>query len=87
MSSAPSPHEIAACLAGVLRDRILHPGVEFDHQTSLPGLGVDSLSYARLLIAVERRFGLEFPDEAMTPENLDTVESITRVFTQAPRGA
>lgn len=46
---------------------------------SLTGTGVvDSTGVLEIIMFLERRFGLSIPDEDMTPENLDTLENITR---------
>jgi len=68
--------EIAATLRAALLDQVLDPSVTFQDDTPLAPLGVDSMSYVRLLLAVERDHDIQFPDEEMTPENLATVDSL-----------
>lgn len=69
--------DIAATLHAVLVDQVLDPSVSVDHDTPLAPLGVDSMSFVRMLLAVERDHGIAFPDDEMTPENLATVNSLT----------
>lgn len=47
---------------------------------SLKGLGLDSFRIIELVLFIERTSGLEFPDHAYTPANLQSVESITDCF-------
>ena len=68
--------QLTETLRGVLVDQILDPSIQFEGSTLLSPLGVDSMSYVRMLLQVERRHGVAFPDEEMTPENLATVDSL-----------
>ncbi len=77
---------IATTLRAVLLDQVLDPSVELTDKTPLAPLGVDSMSYVRLLLAVEREHGIAFPDEEMTPENLATVESLTAALIRVAEG-
>jgi acyl carrier protein len=40
--------------------------------------GMDSLTVIRLLVFVEREFGVELPDDEITVENLRSIRSIAR---------
>ncbi len=79
--------QLAETLRSVLVDQILAPSIQFDGSTHLSPLGVDSMSYVRMLLQVERQHGVTFPDEEMTPENLATVDSLAAALfriAQAP---
>ncbi|WP_028592041.1 acyl carrier protein [Paenibacillus massiliensis] len=42
----------------------------------LDTLGLDSMSFIRLILAIEQAFGIEFADEALMMENFETVNKI-----------
>lgn len=54
-----------------------------DPATSLPSLGLDSLSTVRLLVAIEDRFQVEFPPEDLAPATFRTLESLRTVVARA----
>ncbi|MCX6274854.1 MAG: acyl carrier protein [Bacteroidetes bacterium] len=46
----------------------------------LKSLGMDSFRIIELVLFLERRTGLSFPDHAYTPENLKSLDSIVTCF-------
>jgi len=46
----------------------------------LKSLGLDSFRIIELVLFIERRTGMNFPDHAYTPVNLKSVESIADCF-------
>jgi acyl carrier protein len=46
----------------------------------LKSLGLDSFRIIELVLFIERRTGMSFPDHAYTPSNLKTVESVAECF-------
>jgi len=46
----------------------------------LKSIGLDSFRIIELVLFLERRTGLSFPDHAYTPENLKSVDSIAACF-------
>jgi acyl carrier protein len=46
----------------------------------LKSLGLDSFRIIELVLFIERRTGMNFPEYAYTPINLKSVESITECF-------
>jgi acyl carrier protein len=48
--------------------------------SELKSLGLDSFRIIELVLFVERRTGLVFPDHAYTPSNLKSVETIANCF-------
>ena len=48
--------------------------------SELKSLGLDSFRIIELVLFIERKTGLTFPDHAYTPSNLKSVESIANCF-------
>ncbi|OQK16280.1 hypothetical protein AU255_14410 [Methyloprofundus sedimenti] len=72
-----SAEEIASQLCVFLRDNILAPQIEVTSDTALSEIGVDSFSLMELVLFIERQFGLELPAEALTPENITSVGTLS----------
>jgi acyl carrier protein len=72
-SCLPAGDRIEDLVAGMLARKGLAPAGRGDN---LRDAGVTSLDMVNLMLAVEEAFGLELPQEAMTPENFRSVESI-----------
>jgi acyl carrier protein len=51
-------------------------GQPFAHDDTLTDLGLDSLSAVQLLGELEATFDISFPDDRVTTETLETVESL-----------
>ena len=51
-----------------------------DVKLELKSMGMDSFRIIELVLFLERRTGLSFPDHAYTPENLKSVESVVNCF-------
>lgn len=72
-----SAEEIANQLCVFLRENILAPQIEVTSDTALSEIGVDSFSLMELVLFIERQFGLELPAEALTPENIASVGTLS----------
>lgn len=59
-----------------LRESIVSEAREFDANTSLSSLGIDSFNLIQILLFIERRFKISIPDTALTEENLRSVAAI-----------
>lgn len=55
-------------------------GVEIDGEEVLKEQGVDSLGLVALLVAMESAFSITFEDEDLQPENLNTLEALTKLM-------
>ena len=60
----------------ILRDEILSRGHEFTPRTNLVAAGLDSLAVTQLLLSVEERTGVWVDDSLLTPENLESAETL-----------
>lgn len=73
----PAETEIAAELCTFLQDNVLAPGTAIQPDSELAQLGVDSYSLMELVLFIERRYGLVMAPEALTPENLRSIHSLS----------
>lgn len=46
---------------------------------------IDSTGVMEILLFLEKQFGIQVPDEEITPENLDTLDNLVRYVDQAER--
>lgn len=49
---------------------------EIDSCTKLREVGMDSIAFVELIIAIEDRLGIEVPNEALSMEDNDTIHSL-----------
>lgn len=77
-SSESSEAEFAKQLCGFLSDNVLASSVELSPETDLSSIGVDSFSLMEMVLFIERRFGLVLPAESLTPENISSVNALSR---------
>lgn len=62
--------EIAKEICKFVKENLVAAGIEIKPETSLTALGLDSFSIIEIVLFLERKFGIELPDEALTPENI-----------------
>lgn len=55
--------------------RNVSPDVEWN-TVRLPDLGLDSMSAIELVLTIEERFGVQFPDELLVRETFETLSSL-----------
>lgn len=82
MSESQSVAELETLILGVLREELLDVGDDFDSKTDLIGAGLDSLTAVQLLLAIEERTGIWVDESELTPENLQSVETLARCVHQ-----
>lgn len=49
----------------------------FNSYTELADIGINSMKFIKIVIAIEEEFGIEFDDEYLNNELFKTVESLT----------
>jgi acyl carrier protein len=62
----------------VPRCRFIESADQFSPRSPLTELGVDSLEIVELIIDIEDTYGIEFPQELLTPEVFTSAETIWR---------
>ena len=75
MTTSPHP-TITAALCKFISTELVAPGVTVTSTTSLEQLGIDSFSIIEIILFIERQYGVTLPDEALTKENIYSVETI-----------
>lgn len=68
--------QLVEMLIDILENEILGDGADLNAGSGLEESGLDSLKLTQVLLSVEERTGLWLDEENLTPENLDTVESL-----------
>jgi acyl carrier protein len=59
-----------------LRDELLDAGADFTPKSDLVAAGLDSLAVTQLMLAIEEATGVWVDESLLTPENLETSESL-----------
>lgn len=60
----------------ILRDDLLAPQDDFSPQSNLIESGLDSLAVTQLMLAIEEATGVWTDESLLTPENLETAETL-----------
>jgi acyl carrier protein len=60
----------------ILRDELLAPQPDFTPQSNLIESGLDSLAVTQLMLAIEEATGVWTDESLLTPENLETAETL-----------
>ena len=60
----------------ILRDDLLSVDGEFTPQSNLIEAGLDSLAVTQLMLAIEEETGVWTDESLLTPENLETAETL-----------
>jgi acyl carrier protein len=61
---------------GILRTQLLQVGDDFTPRSNLVESGLDSLAVTQLLLAIEESTGIWVDESLLTPENLESAESL-----------
>jgi acyl carrier protein len=61
----------------VLKSVLEIDGAEINENTEMKEFGINSISFIKLIIAVEEEFGIEFDDQDLEYDKFATVASIT----------
>lgn len=75
-------------LTDFIQNNALHLSVEVTEDTPLLESGLlDSLLLMNLIAFLERKYGIEIPDEKVVPENFDSLRSIRLLITRLASSA
>jgi len=70
----------------ILRDEILAGGDGFHERSNLVEAGLDSLALTQLLLAIEETTGVWVDESLLTPENLESAETLAAlVYERLPQ--
>ncbi len=85
--AAPSIEELTAVVFRILREEILTAGSEFSTRSNLIDAGLDSLAVTQLMLSIEESTGVWLDESFLTPENLESAETLAAlVQKQIPEG-
>lgn len=71
----------------ILRDEILNADDRFSVRSNLIDSGLDSLAVTQLMLSIEEYTGVWVDDSLLTPENLESAESLAAlIYEQLPTG-
>jgi acyl carrier protein len=79
------PERIASIAAKMLAKR--GRAIEPSPVQNLRDAGLTSLDMVNLMLAIEAEFDVEIPQNAMTPENFDTIAAIDALLSELPKAA
>lgn len=77
MNGSPTVEALQGLILEVLREE-LAAGDELDAKSDLVEAGLTSLVAVQLLLAIEERTGIWVDESELTPENLESVETLAR---------
>lgn len=69
---------LAELICRILREDLLASGEELTPRSKLLESGLDSLTVTQLMLAVEEETGVWTDESLLTPENLETAETLAR---------
>jgi acyl carrier protein len=74
--------ELTTNIFEILRDDILTAGNEFSPQSNLIDAGLDSLAVTQLMLSIEESTGVWLDESLLTPENLESAETLAKLIHQ-----
>lgn len=77
--SDPGLDGITQRIYAILRDDILGAGEGFTARSNLVEAGLDSLAVTQLLLAIEEQTGVWVDESLLTPEHLESAESLAQL--------
>lgn len=66
----------------ILSEGVLDLPADFQNETDLFELGLDSMAIMQLLIQIENRFGLSVPAHAVTRTHFCTVDALAKLLSE-----
>ena len=73
---------IKSSLVDFIKENLAADGVIFTFETPLEQLGLDSFSIIEIVLFIERTYNLELPDNALTKENVYSVDALSKCVHQ-----
>lgn len=59
-----------------VKENLVAASVNLEPETVLATVGLDSFSMIEIVLFLERKFSIELPDEALTPDNIKSVQAL-----------
>ena len=67
---------VAKEICNFIKENLVAETVEIKPDSSLSAIGLDSFSTIEIVLFIERKFDVGLPDEALTPENIESPNAI-----------
>ena len=84
--SDTTPEALTQRVFEILRDGLLDVGSDFTPRSNLVAAGLDSLAVTQLMLAIEESTGVWIDDSLLTPENLESAETLARLVHRQLQG-
>jgi acyl carrier protein len=78
LASNWTPETLTQRVFEILRDELLDVGEDFSPRSNLVDAGLDSLAVTQLMLSIEESTGIWVDESLLTPENLETSETLAR---------
>jgi acyl carrier protein len=75
----PSRSELTERVLAILRDEILAGAADLGPRSNLLEAGLDSLAVTQLMLSIEESTGVWIDESLLTPENLESAETLARL--------
>lgn len=76
LAAPPTRDRLVELVVEIVRGELLAVGPEFSARSNLVEAGLDSLALTQLLLAIEERTGIWVDESLLTPENLESAETL-----------
>jgi acyl carrier protein len=76
MTESWDPKSLSEHIHGLLRDELLYVDDQVDTRASLIEAGLDSLAVTQLMLSIQESTGVWVDEGLLTPENLESCESL-----------
>jgi acyl carrier protein len=84
VTSCRTRDELVRIVFDIVRQQLLQVGDDFTPRSSLVEAGLDSLAVTQLLLAIEEATGIWVDESLLTPENLESAETLGACIAQLP---
>jgi acyl carrier protein len=74
--------QIESDLLHFIQNNILSPDTQLNENSILKDAGVDSFSLVEVILFIERKYGLELPEEVVHPDNFKSVKILATIVYQ-----
>jgi len=74
-----SRDELTQRVFAILRDEILASAADLTPRSNLLEAGLDSLAVTQLMLSIEESTGVWIDESLLTPENLESAETLARL--------
>jgi acyl carrier protein len=85
MTPQKDPSTIAAQLCEFARTNFVPEGADFDENSPLAHVGIDSFALVELLLFCERAIGVRVPDSHLTGNNLTSMATLAKCIAELAR--